>query len=412
MASQALLAQIRFNSPYTRFGPGYIVEKGLDPRSMGMGNLHYGVRIADQVNPANPASYTAFDSMTFIFDAGFVGMLSNLKTDELTQEGSYITLSHLLFGFPVTHWWKASLGVMPFSYVGYDIYDIQEIPSVGTGQYTFQGEGGMNQLYWGNAFLIKNRLSIGFNLKYIFGSVSRSRGVSFPDSADMKNTYVEASMTPSDLYGELGIQYTTELPKGLSLTVGGIFGPQVDINAKANRLVTTYFGDINSVQFFRDTVEHIRLLRGSFTMPVRTGAGVSIGKKGRWLAGVDFSWQNWEKYEYFGESDSLANSWRIIAGGEYTPNPSSILSYFQRVHYRMGFHYGKSNLIFRDNHLNEFGIAFGLGLPIRKSRSTINASVQFGRFGTTADGLIQDNFLRFTVGVNVVENWFYKNKFR
>ncbi len=272
---------------------------------------------------ANPASYAAFDSVSFIFDAGIFGLMTNLQTDKLSDQGSYISLSHLLFGFPVTRWWRTSVGILPFSYVGYDIYNKEEMEGITKVENVYQGSGGLSQLYWGNAFKIGKKLSIGFNLKYMFGSITRSRGITFPDSIEMKNTYVRGSIRPRDIYGEIGFQYKANLPKDLFMVVGGVFGPQVKINSKASYLATTYFGDINSAQYYYDTIE-VRLdEKGSFTLPIRIGTGVTIGKEGKWIAGADFLWQNWEKYRYYGQSDSLLNRWNIAVGGEYIPDARS-----------------------------------------------------------------------------------------
>lgn len=403
--------QININSPYTRYGLGNLVENGIDPRTTAMGGLHYGLQRNDLINTANPASYAAFDSVSFIFDAGIFGNIVNLKTSQQTNQGSYVSLSHLLFGFPVTRWWKTSFGVLPFSYVGYDIYFTEELEGITKATYVYQGTGGVNQLYWGNAFPIGKKLSVGFNLKYMFGSVSRNRGITFPDSAEMKNTYIRGTMRPSDFYGELGIQYKTPLPKNHYLVVGATIGPETEISAKASYLATTYFGDITSAQLYYDTINVVFNQKGKFTLPVRTGFGATAGKPGQWMAGLDFSWQNWENYTYFGQSDSLMNRWTINAGGEYIPDSRGAASYFQKTSYRLGFYYGKTPVNLKNKHIDELGMSFGLGLPIRKSKSTVNLSVIFGKRGTTEAGLIQENFVRFTLGVNVIENWFFKSKY-
>lgn len=407
----AVKGQIKINSPYTRYGLGNLVENGMDPRITAMGGLYYGLQRSNLINTANPASYAAFDSISFVFDAGIFGVLTNLQTDRLTDQGSYVSLSHLMFGFPVTRWWRTSLGILPFSYVGYDIYNEEELEGITKAQFVYQGSGGFNQLYWGNAFRIGKKLSIGFNMKYMFGSIIRSRGISFPDSIEMKNTYIRGSIRPSDFYGEIGFQYKTKLPKDLFMVIGGVFGPQVKIKSKASYLATTYFGDINAAQLYYDTIEVRLNEKGSFTLPVRIGTGVTVGKEGKWIAGADFLWQNWEKYKYYGQSDSLLNSWNIAVGGEYIPNASSSKSYLQKVAYRAGFHFGKTPLNLQGKHLQEFGISFGVGLPIKKSKSALNLSAVIGKRGTTQDGLIQENFFRFTVGVNIFENWFFKSKY-
>jgi hypothetical protein len=403
--------QIQVNSPYTRFGLGNLVENGMDPRITGMGGLYYGLRANNMINTANPASYTAFDSVSFVFDGGIFGIVTNMQTNGMTDQGDYISLSHLMFGFPVTKWWRTSLGILPFSYVGYDIYSEEFYEDMGNVQFVFQGSGGLNQLYWGNGFLIGKKLSVGFNMKYMFGSIIRSRGISFPDSIEMKNTYIRGSIRPSDIYGEIGIQYKTKLAKDLFIVIGGVFGPQVEINSKANYLATTYFGEINSAQYSYDTIETRYDEKGTFILPVRTGAGFSLGKEGQWVAGADFLWQNWENFTYYGKSDSLANRWNFAVGGEYIPNSVSTGSYVQKIAYRAGFHYGKTQLYLKGKHLDEFGISFGIGLPIKKSKSTVNMSATLGRRGTIQNGLINENFIRFTIGVNVFENWFFKSKY-
>jgi len=407
----AVQGQIQVNSPYTRYGLGNLVENGMDPRISAMGGLYYGLRANNLINTANPASYSAFDSISFIFDGGIFGIVTNLETINQNDQGDYISLSHLMFGFPVTKWWRTSLGVLPFSYVGYDIYNEELMEGIGNVQNVYQGSGGFNQLYWGNAFVIGKKLSVGFNLKYMFGSIIRSRGISFPDSIEMKNTYIRGSIRPSDFYGEIGVQYKTKLTKDLFMVIGGVFGPQVEINSKANYLATTYFGEINSAQYSYDTIEARYDEKGSITLPIRTGAGVTIGKEGKWVAGTDFLWQNWEKYRYYGNSDSLANRWNVSVGGEYIPNARAIGSYFQKIAYRAGFHYGKTPLNLKGKHLDEFGISFGIGLPVKKSKSTVNMSATLGKRGTTQNGLIKENFIRFTIGVNVFENWFFKSKY-
>jgi hypothetical protein len=402
--------QVTINSPYTRYGLGNLVENGMDPRITAMGGLYYGLQGNNLINTANPASYAAFDSVSFVFDAGIFGLLTTLKTEKLSDQGSYISLSHLLFGFPVTKWWRTSFGVLPFSYVGYDIYNTEQVEGIGKVANVYQGSGGLSQLYWGNAFKIGKKLSVGFNMKYMFGSITRSRGIAFPDSIEMKNTYVRGSMRPRDIYGEIGVQYKAQLPKDLFMVVGAVFGPQVEINSKASRLVTTYFGNINSAQLYYDTIDIHLDEKGSFTLPIRIGTGVTFGKEGKWIAGTDFLWQNWEKFRYYGQSDSLLNRWNIAIGGEYIPNSRSS-EYLQKVSYRAGFHFGKTPLNLQGNHIQEFGLSFGIGLPIKKSKSMINFSASLGKTGTTLRGLIQENYFRFTIGVNVFENWFFKSKY-
>lgn len=403
-------AQVDINSPYTRYGTGTLVENGLDPRTTAMGGIHYGLQRNDLINTANPASYAAFDSVSFLFDAGLFGMITNLKTDNLSDKGDYLSLSHLMFGFPVTKWWKTSFGILPFSYVGYDIYNTENFNDELNIVYQYSGSGGFSQLYWGSGFRLGKHFSAGFNIKYMFGNISRRRAAGFPDSLQMMNTSVRSNIRPSDIYAEIGVQYKTSLPKDHYLVLGATFGPETKINSKVTYLSSTFFGLITEQQLYYDTIEFFPNEKGTWTLPARLGIGATAGKQGTWLVGADFLWQNWENYRYYGQSDSLLNRWNVAVGGEYIPDYRSN-SYFDRVAYRLGLHYGKTPINLKGHHIDEIGITFGLGLPIKKSKSTVNLSAAIGRKGTTQDGLIQENFIRFTLGVNVFENWFYKSKY-
>lgn len=44
-----------------------------------MGGIAYGLRNGYQINASNPASYTAIDSLTFLFDAGMTLQNANFK---------------------------------------------------------------------------------------------------------------------------------------------------------------------------------------------------------------------------------------------------------------------------------------------------------------------------------------------
>ena len=54
-------------SPYSRYGYGRLGERQT-AGARAMGGLGAGLRDPNITNPANPASYTAVDSLTFIMD--------------------------------------------------------------------------------------------------------------------------------------------------------------------------------------------------------------------------------------------------------------------------------------------------------------------------------------------------------
>lgn len=408
-----LSAQTRINSPYSIYGIGHISSRSNNVRSMSMGGIAYALSNPGFVNVANPASYTAFDSISFVFNGGIFGAMVTLKSVNLSQKTDYASINYLTFGFPVTKWWRSSFGLLPFSDVGYNISNEVEIENVGLVRYLNQGLGGLNQVYWGNAFKINDNLSVGINAAYLFGTIDKQLSTTFPDSVEMINTRIYNSITADDFYFTYGLQYRKELKNKLMLGAGVVFSSLTKIKAQKKHLATTYFGsNLANIAFFRDTIEYNPSIRGDIIIPGYIGFGLVLQKSDKWLIGADYTWQNWKKYSAFGSEDSLNNSMNISVGGQFTPNKYSILSYWERVSYRIGFRYYSSYLELHNKRIDGFGINFGLGFPLRKSRSTINLGFEIGQFGTTDNKLLQENIIRFTLGISIYERWFVKSKYK
>ena len=69
MVTGMAIAQNNTNSPYTRYGYGDLADQSFG-NSKAMGGIAFGLRGGAQINPLNPATYTAIDSLTCIFEGG------------------------------------------------------------------------------------------------------------------------------------------------------------------------------------------------------------------------------------------------------------------------------------------------------------------------------------------------------
>lgn len=144
-------AQTGISSPYSSKGFGYLSNvNNLQNKSMG--GIGIGTRKHYTINLINPASLTAIDTTSFVFEGGVVGHYTTLKTEYTNEAVSSASLDHLLFGFPITKWWKSSLGLLPYSTVGYNVVDIDYSEDIGNILYEFEGSGGLSKFYWSNAF--------------------------------------------------------------------------------------------------------------------------------------------------------------------------------------------------------------------------------------------------------------------
>ena len=159
-------AQNEISMPYSSYGIG-MVNRSSNGILDAMGGVSYGMQNPYYINFRNPASYAAFDSLSFIADVSASVYSSLLKQRRLSQKNSYAKPGYITIGLPVTRHWRTSVGILPFSDIGYSIDNSEVIDNIGSVNYVYSGKGGVNQLYWGNAFKICKGLSIGLNVSYL-----------------------------------------------------------------------------------------------------------------------------------------------------------------------------------------------------------------------------------------------------
>ncbi len=402
-------AQTRISSPYSRYGLGDL-QNNKYMRNISMGGVSYGFRSPNSVNYANPASYTAFDTTSFVFETGVNSSFVQLTTTDLSQKSNYTSLSYLVFGFPVTKWWGASMGLLPYSSMGYKISSYETLADIGKTKYLYEGSGGLNQFYIGNAFKVKN-LSFGFNTTFVFGSLDKMRTVTFPDSLTFLSLHLKNSTLVNDFIFTYGFQYQKSLKKDLKVVFGIVYNASSRLHAKQDSLAYRFFSSTTGDEIIKDTLVNNDNIKGNVKLPMGLGGGFTIGKKDSWLVGIDFQSQNWEKYSSFGEKDSLKNSWMTSFGSEFTPKNNGTSGYFSKVHYRLGARYNQTYLQLNNNKIDEYAVSVGFGLPLKRSKTTLNFGFELGQRGTTDNNLIKERFGRIVFSLSVYEFWFIKRRF-
>lgn len=408
----SIYAQSGIDSPYSRFGVGTLGNKSAHAAQQAMGGIGNAIGTNRFVNPANPATYMRFDSLSFLFNAGLSMSAATYRTTTQTETGNYAQLSYFSVGFPVTNWWKMGIGLVPYSRISFNVGSpgITEQDLVYNKSY--EGNGGLNQLYFGSAFKLHKNLSLGVNANYIFGRNSLSSLLYFPGTEYIANTKVESRLVANDFTFDYGLLYNAKMSDQIGLHLGLVYGQKINLNVKREYLVQSQFGGVDgNIAYVLDTIFYSPVQKGTVLLPPKVGFGMALEKSDRWLAGVDFNWQKWENYEVLGKGDSLINSWNIAAGGHYLPKHTTISPYWKKVTYRGGARYNQTYLKINGEPINEFGISFGVGLPLPRSFTTIDLSLEVGRRGTTASNLIQETFINFTAGVSIYERWFVKRRY-
>jgi long-subunit fatty acid transport protein len=405
----SLLAQTRTTSPYSIFGLGEI-NNTFNVKSLSMGGLSYSIFDNSTINFANPASYAAFDTLAFIFDAGMLANNLSLKTAAISEQTSYASLNYLSLGFSVNRWWKTSIGLVPYSNVGYNYGYVEDIANVGNVQFYDEGSGGVNQIYWGHAIKINKHLSAGVNISYYFGTIDKVRSVGFLDSTNFISTHFSNSISINDFNISYGLHYHTNI-NDLGIDLGAVYSNKASLKANQDEFARTFVPAFTDVEQFKDTISHIVDNYGKVIIPKNIGFGLMLSEKNKWKIGLEFQKQFWEEYQSFNVSDSLKNTFRFGLGFEIIPNYNSVSSYFKRVSYRFGLRYEQTPLSINNTRINDFGISFGIGLPLRNSRSTVNLAMEYGQRGTMKNNLIRERYFKLMIGITMHQNWFHKRKY-
>ena len=397
-------AQNNTNSPYTRYGYGQLAEPGA-ANSRAMGGVAYGLRDGIHVNYANPASYTAIDSLTFIFDGSVSLQNTNFSDGRLKMNVHNSSFDYVAMQFRLAKWCGMSLGLVPFSNIGYNISESREDEQYpeNSSTVTYSGEGGLHQLYLGIGFKIFKNLSVGANVSYLWGDITRNIYETFPLSASILPYSETTGVDINDYKLDFGLQYTQQFGKKHELTVGAVFSPGMDLGNSAFVQRVVGNSSLGTTSTVTDTV-------ATFEVPMTIGVGLGYVYDNRLTVGADFMMQNWEKSSYMNDANAFCKRTRISAGAEYIPNPFG-RNYLARIKYRIGGYYSQPYYkIAGSNAAKEYGVSAGFGLPIPRTRSLISISAQYVKTKGSQAAFLDENTLRICVGITFNERWFFKRR--
>jgi hypothetical protein len=93
------------------------------------------------------------------------------------------------------------------------------------------------------------------------------------------------------------------------------------------------------------------------------------------------------------------------------PDYNSFSKYWKRATYRAGLHFENTGLEINNETIKEFGISFGVGLPVGNVFSNVNLGFEIGKRGTTNQNLIQENFFNVNISLSLNDRWFQKRKY-
>jgi len=414
--SAQAFSQRSTSSPYSYFGVGE--EFGTRTvEQISMGSIGAAYSSNRYLNFVNPASLSELRYATYVF-----GILNNdltIKDASTKQSTNSTNLSYFSLAFPVSKKMAVVFGMQPTSSVGYSLInslnnddgDLIEITQ-------FSGAGDVNRIYGGFGMKIFKGFSVGLEADFLFGNI-QNYVLNAREDVDLATKNVEDSNVSGGSI-KLGAQYKTTITKDLNLHVGASF--KLGNSLKSEGEESFYSLSIGGPGFEipRDTI-FSGPLNANLERPLETVLGIGLGKTNKWYASVNYKYQ--DALVATGYLDNTAESFQygesntISAGGFFIPKANSISSYWQRVTYRGGFKYEKLGLLINGTSnsntftgINDFGISFGLGLPLGNRLSNLNLGFEYGKKGTTDNGLLEENYFNFRLSLSLNDIWFKKRK--
>ncbi len=397
MTIEKVEAQDISGSVYSVYGIGDLKWKGSALNRV-MGGTGIGVRDIYNLNTTNPAAYTAIASpVSKLFEFGGYYENSTFKNSSSSTNYQAGTISSLNYWFKFSPKFAGVAGGAPLSSSSYSVTSNQAI-SAGASliPVNYEGSGGFNQFYLGTCYQLLKNLSIGANASLILGSLNK-KAIS---GANAYSGSVESNNRLFALGGNLdvGIQYFFNVNQS-QFTFGATFKTVTPLKGIRQTMLTS----LSSGSMKGSDPVSI-----DYTLPKQYGAGFSYMRK-RIVLAADVTFQEWTKAKL--ENGTITKDvFRYSFGGEYKGNLETS-NYLKAISWRAGFHTQDYYIIVRNTQLSSTGYTFGAGLPLNGNFATINVNYSITNFGTTTNGLVQQESNKISVDVIIRDIWGIRRKF-
>lgn len=394
--SVSSIGQNNTASPYSLHGIGELANVAYG-RNLALGGTGYGIRSNQYLNIKNPASLTAIDSLSFLFETG-VNLKSTLS--QTTSENELYTngnLTHIIMGNRINSTFMMSMGMMPYSNVGYNLITTSPVVnSDAKAIHYWEGAGGLTKYYLSLGGLVAKGFSLGVEGSYLYGPLSQDVTTLFRSTKNLRKT--NSRYSGFSLKG--GVQFSTDLDdKGTNLTFGGIYSLSSILRGKSDlEIIQIYDGGIVDTTYAEKNI-----VAKTISIPKSYGGGFSFTLHGKYMLAAD--------YEFNGWATNIGSNYvnRHIISGGFERKPLNSLKFFDRCSYRVGFRYDSGYIKYKSMVIDDARVSVGFGFPIQKTRSMINITLEAGQLGTL--DYTRERYAKVTLGFSLHDYWFVERKF-
>lgn len=419
--SAVAFAQSGTNSPYSQYGLGVLSDQG-NSFNRGMNGVGIALSHHNQVNYINPASYSQIDSLSFIFDVGMSLQMTNFKEGTSKKNAKNADFEYAVGGFRLAKHFGLGFGLIPFSNIGYNYSTTGEVKREDTNKITtytntYNGSGGIHEIFVGLGWMPIKGLSLGVNGGYLWGEMNRTFSNVYSDTyASTLSKAFSASVSSYKL--SMGLQYSVNIGKKDIVTVGATYDLGHKLGSKPTLETTT----TNTQAVIADSTTLIA--ENALELPAKIGIGIAYNHNNKWNVAMDYTIQKWGDVVYPKyDENAIPHTYRAVKGlfndrqkfnigAEYCQNTEG-RSFASRVRYRIGASYTTPYLkINGKDGPKEIGVSGGIAFPIINAfnnRSILSISAQW--VNSSSKEFITENTFRINIGLTFNERWFAKWKF-
>ncbi len=398
------VAQVEFHpgSLYSAFGVGNL-QYSASIRTDGMGVQ--GISLTgNYINLLNPASNTYAKNTQISIGARY-GLI-NVSNEISSARYSDFNVSGMSISIP---FWDAygmviNAGFSPYSLVNYKIVSNSSTGGVNV-QQTFGGSGGISVLNFGYSVRPFRYLNLGAEYNYSFGNINELVYFDF----NSPNIYSSYYRTENNLKGSF-------FKAGLIFELGKLFPRSVVLNdfnigfvyrtkASMKSTIDKIYGSTSILEF--DTMN---VVTDNVIIPQAFGVGMTKKIGRQLIISTDILFQQWSD---FSPGPLLPAKYRdnirYGIGFEVLPAPKSVKTFWESLSYRAGFSYDNSIAEIEGNIVHNYALNLGLNFPINNENS-VDFAIQAGIRGNKDKGLVKDQYLKFSLGLNFGEFWFLRTR--
>ena len=386
------LTNVSFSGSYYQISGLGAVNYLAQADAMSRGGTLIGIQDHVAINTVNPAGLIFINITKITTNIAFENTES--KWDDLIGKYNYYNLQNVNIAVPIiSRKLVVALGLSPITKSDFSAESDFYLNNGSKYTKKIINKGGLNRFSLSLATSFKNKIFCGLTFNHNFGKIEENWKVIYE-----QDTYVTTSdKIISKLWGpsiNMGVMVNVKP----NFTVGAIFNQGLNLSANNN-------------------IEHIsgidsEINKTKLKIPYYWGLGTSYILKEKIRFSSDFIYRPWSGIKFNDKNIQNANDGFFWAMGiEKLSTTKRIVKYYERISYKLGFNFIKSN--YQDingNDVNKYMVTTGIGLPYYHGWGRIDIALGYGKCGNLDKNLVEESTYKLMLSISGGEKWFIRRR--